>query len=213
MLGLIPGLPREGHLDVDVIRGHLPPRGDLGRLDLVPEGDLEKIEDIEVALDLRLQRVVGREPLEDGLVALVELADELLGRHAGTPVLRSSGSSWVSVSLVTTLVQRPWRGCVSRARAWVVKPNTGGRGATPSSLSVSSYPLRVSNGMIWIWFGAPQTAQETEPPQYPIAWVLNNRLVTSTITGFPFHSGIRTVAVMGRRDSSGSDMSASEILA
>src|SRR5439155_188096 len=69
----------------------------------------------------------------DRLAGELPRGHELLGRHAGTPVLRSSGSSRVSVSLVTTLVQRPWRGCVSRARAWVVKPSTGGRGVTPSS--------------------------------------------------------------------------------
>src|SRR5262249_28980630 len=133
VLGLIARLPREGHLHLDVVGGHQPPRGDLRRLDLVLQSDLEEIEQGQLALDLGLERRVRIEPLEHGLVLRLEVADELLGRHAATPLVRSSGSSWVKVSLVTTRVQRPWSGWVVRASTWVVKPSTGGRGRLVTS--------------------------------------------------------------------------------
>ena len=68
----------------------------------------------------------GSRPRRLHLVLGVEPGDELLGRHAATPSRSSAGSSWVSVSLVTTRPQRACHGCVWRAAAWVVKPSTGG---------------------------------------------------------------------------------------
>lgn len=63
-------------------------------------------------------------------------------------------------------IQCPYHGLVyDRRGACVHNPN--GKGATPTSLSVASYPLHVNDGMIWIWMGDPKTAVGTEPPSYP----------------------------------------------
>jgi len=120
VLRLVPDLPREGQLDVDVVGGHQPARRDLGGLDLVPERDLEEIEHGQVALDLGLQGVVGGEPAQTLPVLAVELGDELLSGHAVTPSFSRRGSSWVSVSFVTTRSQRACQGWVCRPSAWVV---------------------------------------------------------------------------------------------
>lgn len=62
-------------------------------------------------------------------------------------------------------VQCPYHGLVfDKTGACVHNPN--GRGQTPSALAVRSYPVQVSNGMIWLWFGDAEKALETKPPQY-----------------------------------------------
>jgi len=62
-------------------------------------------------------------------------------------------------------IQCPYHGLVyDRSGACVHNPN--GRGVAPAALSVVSYPLHVSDGMIWIWMGDPETAAGTEPPSY-----------------------------------------------
>src|ERR1041384_6148075 len=111
----MPGVPGKGTVDLDVVRGHQPARGDFRGLDLVLEGDLEEVENGQLALHLWPERRVRIQALEHGLVARVEVADELLARHAVTPLLSSSGSSRVSVSLVTTRAQRACSGWVARA--------------------------------------------------------------------------------------------------
>ena len=120
VLGLVAGLPGEGHLDVDVVGLHQPARGDLGGLDLVLERHLQEVRHREAALDLGLERGLGREPPSSAWFARVERRDEFLGRHAATPSRRIRGSSWVRVSLVTTRSQRSWSGWVWRARTCVV---------------------------------------------------------------------------------------------
>lgn len=62
-------------------------------------------------------------------------------------------------------LQCPYHGLVYD-KTGVCVHNPNGRGATPSALSVRNYPLRVSNGLIWIWFGEPEKATEVDPPQY-----------------------------------------------
>ena len=117
VLGLVSHLPAQRQLHGDVVGGDEPAGGDLGGLDLVPQRDLQEIGDVERALDLRLQRGVGLEIAQGRLVLDLELGDELGGRHAATPSRSSAGSSWVSVSFVTTRRQRACRGCVCFADA------------------------------------------------------------------------------------------------
>lgn len=63
-------------------------------------------------------------------------------------------------------IQCPYHGLVyDKSGACVHNPN--GKGTTPTSLSVASYPLHASDGMIWIWMGDPEKAVGTEPPRYP----------------------------------------------
>src|SRR6267142_1904772 len=135
VLGLVAHLPGQRQLHADVVGGDEPAGGDLGGLDLVLERDLQEIGDVERALDLRLQRGVGLEAAQRRLVLGVELGDELRGRHAATPSRRRFGSSWVSVSLVITRVQRACSGCVCFASAWVVKPRTAGAPADSMAAS------------------------------------------------------------------------------
>src|SRR5262249_32316696 len=135
VLGLVSDLARQREVDVEVGGGDEPARRDLGGLDLVLERDLQEIEDVQVALDLGLERVVGRQAAQPPLVFPVELPDELLGGHAMTPSLSRRGSSWVSVSLVTTRAHRGCQGCVCRASACVVKPSTG---APPASRAANT---------------------------------------------------------------------------
>ena len=125
VLGLVTDLPGEGELHLHVVGRDEPARRDLRRLDLVLQRDLEEVHHAEIARDLGPERVVGGEPPEELLVLVVEPADELFGRHAVIPSVRSWGSSCVSVSFVTTRSQRPCQGWVSRASAWVVKARTG----------------------------------------------------------------------------------------
>ena len=73
VLGLVADLARQRELHVHVVGGDEPARRDLGGLDLVLERDLQEIEHVQVALDLRLQRVVGRQPAQLPLVLAVEL--------------------------------------------------------------------------------------------------------------------------------------------
>lgn len=81
-------------------------------------------------------------------------------------------------------VQCPYHGLVfDKTGACVHNPN--GRGVTPKALSVRSYPLRVSNSAIWIWFGDVEKAAETEPPQYPF------------IDGEGWHTGVGYLHVSG----------------
>ena len=129
VLGLVSRLAGEGHLHLDVGGDDEPARRDLGGLDLVLEGDLQEVRDVERPAHLRLEGGVGLEPAEDRLVGLVERDHELGCGHAASPCCRSPGSSWVRVSLVTTRRQRVCSGWVSRASAWVVKPSTGTPGA------------------------------------------------------------------------------------
>src|SRR6266545_4984468 len=133
VLRLVAGLAGEGHFHLHVVGRHEPARGDLCRLDLVLERDLEEVEHRQVARNFRLERGFRIQPLQDRLVASIQIVHEFFSRHAATPDLRSSGSSWVSVSFVTTRVQRPWSGWVALASAWVVNPSTGERGVTLSS--------------------------------------------------------------------------------
>ena len=127
VLGLVADLTRQRQLDVDLVGGDEPARGDLGGLDLVLERHLQEVEHGQIAVDFRLQRVVRRQPLEPPLVLPVELRDELFGRHSLTPSFNRRGSSCVSVSLVTTRSHRACQGWVWRASACVVNPSTGGR--------------------------------------------------------------------------------------
>ncbi len=63
-------------------------------------------------------------------------------------------------------IQCPYHGLVyDRDGACVHNPN--GNGATPTALSVASYPLHTSDGIIWIWMGDPEKAAGMEPPRYP----------------------------------------------
>lgn len=62
-------------------------------------------------------------------------------------------------------LQCPYHGLVYD-KTGVCVHNPNGRGVTPSSLSVRSYPLRVRNGIIWIWFGDAGKAGEVDPPEY-----------------------------------------------
>src|SRR6185369_10042052 len=122
-------LTGQGQLHLHVVAGDEPAGRDLGGLDLVLEGDLQEVRHVQRPVDLGLERGVGLERAQQRLVLGVESGDELLGRHAATPSRRSVGSSWVSVSLVTTRAQSPCQGWVCRARTWVVKPSTEGRPA------------------------------------------------------------------------------------
>src|SRR5262245_66295721 len=88
--------------------------------------------------DLGLEGRVRLQAAQHRLVGLVELGDELGGDHAASPRCRRSGSSWVSVSLVTTRRQRACSGWVARASAWVVKPSTGTPGAASSAAKMAS---------------------------------------------------------------------------
>src|SRR5262245_50401120 len=122
--GLVTHLTGESQLDRQFLGGDQPARGDLGRLDLVAERDLEEIDHGEVALDLRLRRGFGRQALEELFVLSGQPCDELVRGHA-RPFWSSAPSSWVSVSLVTTRRHRGCHRCVARASACVVKPSTG----------------------------------------------------------------------------------------
>lgn len=44
--------------------------------------------------------------------------------------------------------------------------NPHGNGLRPSSLCVRTYPLEISDGMVWIWMGDPARAEATRPPSY-----------------------------------------------
>src|SRR5262249_36348788 len=125
VLGLVAGLARERHLHVYIVRDHQPARRDLGGFDLVLERNLQEIDDVELAVDLGLQGVVRRQTIEESPILGVEGGDEFFGGHEATPPRSSVGSSAVSVSFVTTRVQRVCHGCVSRASACVVKARTG----------------------------------------------------------------------------------------
>ena len=150
VLGLVPDLAGERQLDVDLGRRRQPPGRALGRLDLVLQRDLEEVHDREVALDLGLQRRLGREPLQQLLVLGVQVPDEGFRVHArpsrhGEPApdalpastypRKISGSSPVRVSRVTTRSHRSWRGLVAFQSTWVVQPSTGA-GRPAASIAV-----------------------------------------------------------------------------
>src|SRR3989442_390181 len=133
VLGLVANLPGERELHVHRVGRHEPAGRDLGGLELVPERDPEEVRNIQVALHLGPKRVVRRQAAQEALVLGVELGDELLGRHDPIPPCRTPASSCLSVSLVRTRRQRACHGCVSRARACVVKPRTGTRATSAVS--------------------------------------------------------------------------------
>ncbi|HWI86872.1 MAG TPA: aromatic ring-hydroxylating dioxygenase subunit alpha [Sphingomonas sp.] len=45
--------------------------------------------------------------------------------------------------------------------------NPHGNGARPSSLSLRSFPVRVKQGLIWIWMGSAERADGCDLPDYP----------------------------------------------
>src|SRR5262249_14783184 len=122
------------HLHVDIVGGDQPACRDLGRLDLVLERDLQEVDDVELALHLGLEGVVGRQTIEEAPILGVESANEFFCDHEAMPSRSSVGSSAVSVSFVTTRAQRACHGCVSRASACVVKATTG----TPARSAAST---------------------------------------------------------------------------
>lgn len=63
-------------------------------------------------------------------------------------------------------IQCPYHGLVFDSSGTCIH-NPNGRGTTPKALSVVSYPLRTSDGAIWIWFGNADAAAKTPPPSYP----------------------------------------------
>ena len=85
VLGLVSHLSREGELDVQLRGGDEPPGRDLRGLDLVLKGDLEQVDHGQVALDLGLERRLGREPAEELLVARIQVPDEAFSVHPVPP--------------------------------------------------------------------------------------------------------------------------------
>lgn len=62
-------------------------------------------------------------------------------------------------------IQCPYHGLVfDKTGTCIHNPN--GRGATPKSLTIRSYPVAVASGAIWIWFGGPEKPVVTAPPTY-----------------------------------------------
>ena len=119
VLGLVGRLASEGEHEFDVVGGREPARGDHGGFGLVAQRHLQEVRHVERALHLRGERGIGLEAAQTRLILGVERRHEFFGGHR-RPSRNSSGSSCVSVSLVTTRPQRACQGCVCRASACVV---------------------------------------------------------------------------------------------
>lgn len=74
-------------------------------------------------------------------------------------------------------VQCPYHGLVfDRSGTCIANPNA--KGTTPQALAVRKYPTFVQNGMIWVWPGDADLAQDTSPPVYDFLEAPGSRTVS-----------------------------------
>ena len=94
VLHLVAALAREGHLDVDLGGGRHVVAGELARLDLALERELEERDDVDLALGLGFERLPLAELAEQAVHLLAEIADEIARVHRPSVVHRRRIEGW-----------------------------------------------------------------------------------------------------------------------